>query len=424
MTLSQQQDSSPKPLRIVPGGLELDEQRCSDLRKRLANVREAEAAGIAKILRQRSGLSIPQLSFAADIGESELLAFEESGNVRALEEPIWDCLAGASEVSGAAIDRLVNVLQPDADEEQQLRFDLFDEVGFLAGALGDLLHLKLEPPLSESDDDPWENEPTRAHRRRVARGQGLSVANALGVVPAAQEAPDSEVTPAPGQPTFKLQLVTKSADGRTSSVAEIATICRPAQSIENVGMTLEESKDVLRQLQRAIVEEQIATFVRSRSACSGCGRALGKKGMHQIVYRTLFGKLELDSPRLHQCKCQPSGPRSFSPLSELLPERSSPELLFMEAKWASLVSFKTAARALQDMLPVDSKLSAASVRNHTVTSRSSRDSTSMSSGRGASMFFFSSFACASSPASIMAAHRCSTRLVMSAAFIFEVLPVL
>ena len=36
-------------------GLPLDEELCSELKVRLANVREAETSGIAKLLRQRAG---------------------------------------------------------------------------------------------------------------------------------------------------------------------------------------------------------------------------------------------------------------------------------------------------------------------------------------------------------------------------------
>lgn len=246
MTRSQQEDRSPKPLGIVEAPLQLTEELCADLRVRMAKVRGLASGDIAKSLRLRSGMSISELSFAADIREKELLAFEESGNVRDLKEPSGDSVDSDFEAEGAAIDRLVRALDPDADEEEQLRFDLHGEVGYLANTLGKLLSLEPGQELSKSDADPWENEPARARRRRKERGQGLSIVNALGVAPKAVEAPDRVLAPAPGRPTFKLQLVTATAEGRTSSVAEIASFSRPAESIENVGMTLEESKDVLR----------------------------------------------------------------------------------------------------------------------------------------------------------------------------------
>ena len=45
-------------------------------------------------------------------------------------------------------------------------------------------------------------------------------------------------------------------------------------------------------------------------------------------------------------------------------EHCSPERLYLETKWASLVSFGLAAQLLQDVLPTDSHIRATSVRNH------------------------------------------------------------
>jgi hypothetical protein len=48
----------------------------------------------------------------------------------------------------------------------------------------------------------------------------------------------------------------------------------------------------------------------------------------------------------------------------LLPEQIAPELLFMETKWASLVSYGLTVQALTDFLPVDATLSVSTVRSH------------------------------------------------------------
>jgi hypothetical protein len=45
----------------------------------------------------------------------------------------------------------------------------------------------------------------------------------------------------------------------------------------------------------------------------------------------------------------------------------APELLFMETKWASLVSYGLTAQALKDFLPVDATLNATTIQNHTLT---------------------------------------------------------
>jgi hypothetical protein len=38
---------------------------------------------------------------------------------------------------------------------------------------------------------------------------------------------------------------------------------------------------------------------------------------------------------------------------DLLPEHTAPELLYLESKWASLVSYGLTVEALRDFLPVD-----------------------------------------------------------------------
>ena len=50
---------------------------------------------------------------------------------------------------------------------------------------------------------------------------------------------------------------------------------------------------------------------------------------------------------------RPHQTRTFSPLAEMLPEHTSPELLFLETKWASLMSYGMTSKLLQDVLPID-----------------------------------------------------------------------
>jgi hypothetical protein len=54
-------------------------------------------------------------------------------------------------------------------------------------------------------------------------------------------------------------------------------------------------------------------------------------------------------------------------LNPLLTESVAPELLFMETKWASSVSYGLTAQALKDFLPVDATLNATTIQNHTLT---------------------------------------------------------
>ncbi len=58
---------------------------------------------------------------------------------------------------------------------------------------------------------------------------------------------------------------------------------------------------------------------------------------------------------------------SFSPLAALLPERTPPDLLYLETKWAALMSYGLTVKLLQDVLPRDEPLEAVTMRNHVLT---------------------------------------------------------
>jgi hypothetical protein len=47
-----------------------------------------------------------------------------------------------------------------------------------------------------------------------------------------------------------------------------------------------------------------------------------------------------------------------------LPERTTPELLYLETKWASLSSYGMSVKLLQDVLPFDEPLEPVTIRNH------------------------------------------------------------
>jgi hypothetical protein len=92
--------------------------------------------------------------------------------------------------------------------------------------------------------------------------------------------------------------------------------------------------------------------------------AIPCKGHHQIGLRTLFGKLTLSSPRLYTCPCQSQQRRSWSPVAALFPERSTPELLCQEVRWASLLSYGVTVKLLGDLLPMEHQLSTSTVSRH------------------------------------------------------------
>ena len=164
---------------------------------------------------------------------------------------------------------------------------------------------------------------------------------------------------------FKVQLIIESDNCDTSIVNQVGDWQRdePLQP-SNLGLTLAESKQLLLNIQQTLVEEQIQEYQQKRSLCEECGQKLLHKGAHSLTYRTLFGTLKLNSQRLFHCPCQKKEQKSFSPLAALLPERTAPERLYLESKFASLMSYGLTVKLLEEILPLEGQLNPASVRNH------------------------------------------------------------
>lgn len=81
------------------------------------------------------------------------------------------------------------------------------------------------------------------------------------------------------------------------------------------------------------------------------------------MYRTLYRARRPPNDRLFHCPCQPHPTRTFSPLADLLPERTAAEGLYREARFASLMSYVLTIKFLEKVLPLDG-FNTTSVRNH------------------------------------------------------------
>jgi hypothetical protein len=165
---------------------------------------------------------------------------------------------------------------------------------------------------------------------------------------------------------IKLQLVICHDDGHEETVTDVITLNKNNQRIEHLGVSLAEAKQLLSTLQRHILQQQVDTFLDTHSTCPDCGAPLKLKAHGSRSFRTLFGTLKVYSPRLEHCDCKRRKTSSFRPLSALLTEPVAPELLYMEAKWSSLVSYGLSLDALQDFLPLDLSLDVKTVRYDTL----------------------------------------------------------
>ena len=95
----------------------------------------------------------------------------------------------------------------------------------------------------------------------------------------------------------KLQLVMCNDQGEEETVTDVITLTKNNQRIEHLGVTLAESKQLLSTLQRQLLQQQINTFLGTRSTCPDCGTPLKLKARSNRSFRTLFGTFKFYSPR-------------------------------------------------------------------------------------------------------------------------------
>jgi hypothetical protein len=165
---------------------------------------------------------------------------------------------------------------------------------------------------------------------------------------------------------YAIQVVITTDEGQTET-QEIACVEREDLTPTTLGLTLAEGKAILKALQEIVVQQQLTAYLETQRPCTHCGHVQRSKGYHTTQIRTVFGTIPVHSLRLYHCLCQsdPSNTaRTFSPLAVLLPEPITPELLFLETKWAALVSYGITAQLLQDVLPIDDALAPCTIREH------------------------------------------------------------
>lgn len=156
-------------------------------------------------------------------------------------------------------------------------------------------------------------------------------------------------------------------DGTPGEVQEVVAFEKQTQRSEQIGLSLAEGKAMLAAVQLPLVKAQVAAWVEPHRSCSICGTHRRSKGNYPLLFRTLYGDVPLQSPRLHRCPCQAGiAPATSSPLRELLPDHVAPERLYLESRWASLVPYAAAAGLLADVLPTASGANASTLRQHTL----------------------------------------------------------
>lgn len=164
-------------------------------------------------------------------------------------------------------------------------------------------------------------------------------------------------------------------DGTTPQAAatQVISLERNVEDLrpETLGLKLDEAKAVLAELQTALVTAQVTRFLEHQCSCPECGTPYQKNGTHQLTFRTLFGTIKLASQRFYICSCQQAKTpphtkklSSFSPLAKLLPERTAPEFVYLQAKWAAIMSYGRTSQLLEEVLPLEKRISTAVLSQH------------------------------------------------------------
>ncbi len=97
----------------------------------------------------------------------------------------------------------------------------------------------------------------------------------------------------------KVQIIIESGASDIPVVEEIACLQRDKLLPDSLGLTLQEGKDILKNLQKSMVISQTEEYISQERFCWKCGEQRFLKGKNKITFRTPFGKLKISSPRLY-----------------------------------------------------------------------------------------------------------------------------
>ena len=94
------------------------------------------------------------------------------------------------------------------------------------------------------------------------------------------------------------EALARRSGGDSYFPSRIAHFEREGFDAGSLGLHLDEAKALPGRLQRSMVDAQAVEAMARMSVCPECGSRLTVKGHHFLVYRSLFGRLSIDSPRL------------------------------------------------------------------------------------------------------------------------------
>src|SRR5687768_9547588 len=110
---------------------------------------------------------------------------------------------------------------------------------------------------------------------------------------------------------FKIQLVIDDEQEQTR-IEDILQLEKNNEQGYCAGLSLQESKQLLKILQQKMVLHQAENYTHSHRACPCCHQQRRIKGTHSIQFKTVFGTVVIPSLRLYQCQCSSTSTKTFS----------------------------------------------------------------------------------------------------------------
>jgi hypothetical protein len=162
---------------------------------------------------------------------------------------------------------------------------------------------------------------------------------------------------------FRVEVICVNNEGAEQR-CEVMEMERQELAMETLGLSLAEGKALLQGVQDFVASQQISEDLKRRHVCPNCGERHHSKAAGTSTVETVFGPVAVPNPRWERCSCQTESPKTFRPTATWLTGRTSPERLYLETKWASLIPYEKVADLLKEVLPVSGSTNQETVREH------------------------------------------------------------
>ena len=160
-------------------------------------------------------------------------------------------------------------------------------------------------------------------------------------------------------------------DGGETISHEIGSITRPIADLrpEEIGLTLTEGHELVRDIERRIISDQIHIYTLCFRRCAHCGDRQPFKDVRTKCVLTVFGAYRFRGRRIRLCRCQVDHGcmASFFPLGHLIPRRTTPEIRHLFAQLGARMPYREASRVMQMFGFGSGRSGRMAVWRHTVT---------------------------------------------------------